>query len=64
MMIIWILITVALVVAALTLAPRKKDIPIPPEEIEERKMVQQQLFLKEEKSTRRFFEDIRNLYPV
>jgi hypothetical protein len=64
MMLIWVLLTAALVIAALVVAPRKKDIPLTQEEIEEQKMIQHQLFLKEEKSTRRFFEDIRSLYPV
>jgi hypothetical protein len=64
MMLLWILLTFALIVAALFLAPRKKDIPIPPEELERRKIIQHQLFLKEEKDTRRYFEDIRSLYPV
>ena len=63
-MLLWIVLTAALIIAALTLAPRKKDIPVPPEEIERQKQVRHELFLKEEKSTRRFFEDIRSLYPV
>lgn len=64
MILIWIVLTAALIFAAFTLVPRKKDIPIPPEEIERRKIIQHQLFLKEEKDTKRFYEDIRSLYPL
>ena len=64
MIIIWIVLTAALIVAALVLVPRKKDIPVPPEEIEQQKIIQHQLFLKEEKCMKRFYEDIRSLYPL
>jgi hypothetical protein len=64
MMIIWIVLAAALLFAAFTVVPRKKDIPPTPEEIEKQKIIQHQLFLKEEKCTKRFYEDIRKLYPL
>ena len=63
-MIIWLLLTAAVLFAAFTAVPRKKDIPPTPEEIEQQKIIQHQLFLKEEKCTKRFYEDIRSLYPL
>jgi hypothetical protein len=64
MILIWVVLTAALVFAAFVLVPRKKDIPIPPAEIERRKIIKHELFLKEEKDTKRFYEDIRRLYPL
>jgi len=64
MMILWLVVAVAMVVAALTVVPRKKDIPVSQEEIQQEKQIRHELFLKEEKDTRRFYEDIRRLYPV
>ena len=64
MMIIWLVLAAALIFAAFTVVPRKKDIPVPPEEIEQQKIIQHQLFLKEEKCMKRFYEDIRSLYPL
>lgn len=64
MILIWVVLTAALVFAAFVLVPRKKDIHIPPAEIERRKVIKHELFLKEEKDTKRFYEDIRRLYPL
>jgi len=64
MMILWLVVAVAMVVAALIVVPRKKDIPVSQEEIQQEKQIRHELFLKEEKDTRRFYEDIRRLYPV
>jgi transcription initiation factor TFIIIB Brf1 subunit/transcription initiation factor TFIIB len=64
MMILWLVVAVAMVAAALIVVPRKKDIPVSQEEIQQEKQIRHELFLKEEKDTRRFYEDIRRLYPV
>jgi len=55
----WIVFTTALCILALVLVPRKKTpVPVITEDMKK------QLFLKEEKDTKRYFEDIRNLYPL
>jgi hypothetical protein len=65
MMIIWFLAAIALLVAGYYSMPRKRDVHEPtPEELLLEKQRRYELFLKEEKDTKRFFEDIRSLYPL
>lgn len=63
-MFVWFVVAIALIVAAFVLAPRKQPYVPTAEEIAMERRHAYQLFLKDEKDTKRFYEDIRNLYPL
>jgi hypothetical protein len=63
-MIVWVIITIALLFAAFVLTPRKKPYVPTQAEVAIARQHEYDLFLKEEKDTKRFFEDIRGLYPL
>jgi hypothetical protein len=63
-MIIWIIIALVLLAAAFIGVPRKQPYVPTEEEVAVEKQHLYQLFLTEEKDTKRFYEDIRALYPL
>jgi hypothetical protein len=63
-MIWWFIAVIAAFALALVFIPRKKPYEPTPEEVVEMKKLKYELFLKEEKDTKRFYEDIRGLYPL
>lgn len=63
-MLAWFLASFILLCLALFFLPRKKNIPPTPEEIHRAYQLERAMNLVEEKDMRRFYEDIRNLYPL
>jgi hypothetical protein len=63
-MIVWFVIALILLLAAFVLAPRKQPYVPTEEEVAIEKHQKHLLFIKDEKDTRRFYEDIRALYPL
>ncbi|APC25724.1 hypothetical protein BST79_gp211 [Only Syngen Nebraska virus 5] len=62
MMLLWFLCIFIASVLALIFIPRKpEDVPTPHQIIQKKKQLYK-LFLKEEKDTKRFFEDYRGLF--
>ena len=63
-MLVWCIVSMFLLAAAIMLAPRKGPYVPTPEEALEIKKKEYKLYLKGEKDTKRFYEDIRGLYPL
>lgn len=65
MLLLWFLLACVLLVMAYMSVPRKRQVQEPtPEERLLEKQRRYELFLKEEKDTKRYWEDIRSLYPL
>lgn len=65
MLIIWLIITMILLAAAYLLIPKKSKIA--KVELQDEPLIRRRQFqnlLVEEKDTKRFYEDIRKLYPL
>lgn len=60
----WLLASFILLCLALFFLPRKNDISPTPEEIHKSYQLKRAMNLVEEKDMRRFYEDIRGLYPL
>lgn len=60
----WLLCILFVFILVVAFIPRKKEEPMTHEDLSEHKRNMYQLFLKEEKDTKRFFNDIRSLYPL
>ena len=63
-MIVWCIFAFILLAMAFIFAPRKQSSIPTAQEIALQKHHKYQLFLKDEKDTKRFYEDIRALYPL
>jgi hypothetical protein len=64
MFILWLVLALALIATAFVLAPRKQPYVPTQAEVAIARQHEYHAFLKDEKDTRRFYEDLRGLYPL
>lgn len=64
MLLVWFLVSFIALALTLFFIPRKEEYVPTPEEIHKAIKIKHAMEIVEEKDTKRFYEDIRSLYPL